>query len=270
MGKENIRAMSRRFWKHSLVALFCAVSALAPLSVGADESQESPLLAQNELAAAAARIVDLTNETRAQNGVGPLQAVIYLGDAATGHSKEMLELNYFSHTSPTPGRTQPKMRIQLANGWDTRIGENIYRAQGIPLAQLADRAMSAWIKSPSHFKNLVDPTFNSIGVGIVPKGDEFAITQNFSKQTIVVKSMKTTPGGAGYELVMQGQVREGSKEGAVFVNDAFKETFTADGSGQFVIKATGPAGSQLSVSQKKPGSNSYAQNLAFPIEAGFR
>lgn len=261
--------MSSGIKKRVLVFLLGALSALAPLSVGAEDRGEGPpLVAQSDLAAAAARIVELTNQTRAEHGVGPLQAVVYLGDAATGHSKEMIELNYFSHTSPTPGRAQPKMRIQLANGWDTRIGENIYRSQGIPINQLADRAMSAWLKSPSHLKNLVDPTFNSIGVGIVPKGDEFAITQNFSRQTIIVKSMKTTSGGPGYELVMQGQVREGSKEGALFLNNAFKETFTADNSGVFVIRASGPAGSQLSVSQKKPGSNSYAQNLAFPIEAG--
>ena len=81
--------------------------------------------------------------------------------------------------------------------------------------------------------------------------------------------MKTTPGGQGYEPVMQGQVREGSREGALFINNTFKEAFNADGSGLFELHASGPAGSQLSVSQKKPGSNSYAQNLAFPIEAGF-
>ncbi len=74
--------------------------------------------------------------------------------------------------------------------------------------------------------------------------------------------------GEGEGEGRQGQVREGSKEGALFLNNAFKETFTADNSGVFVIRASGPAGSQLSVSQKKPGSNSYAQNLAFPIEAG--
>ena len=259
--------MGRPFWKHSLIALLCAVGALAPLAVGADVPQP-PLVAQADLGAVVSRIVELTNQTRAQNGVGPLQPVSYLANAATSHSKEMIDLNYFSHTSPTPGRAQPKMRIQLAQGWDTRIGENIYRAQGIPVAGLADRAMAAWLKSPSHFKNLVDPSFNSIGIGIVPKGDEFAITQNFSNQTIVIKKLQASPGSGGYEMVLQGQVREGSREGALFVNNAFKETFTADGNGGFELRASAPAGSQLSVSQKKPGTNSYSQNLAFPIEAG--
>jgi hypothetical protein len=225
-------------------------------------------LAQADTAAVAARIVELTNQVRAQNGVAPLRQVPYLEKAAAGHSREMIDLNYFSHTSPTPGRTQAKMRIQLAQGWDTRIGENIYRAQGVPVGTLADRAVAAWVKSPSHLKNIVDPTFNSVGVGIVPKGDAFAVTQNFSNQTIIIKKLQSAPDGAGYEVLLQAQVREGSREGALFINNTFKETFTADANGAFELRTSAPAGAQIAVSQKKPGGNSYAQNLAFPVEAG--
>jgi uncharacterized protein YkwD len=253
-------------WKRVSLVLLCATALLAPLAVAAFPGSP-PELAQSELAVVAERIVQLTNQTRAQGGLPPLQPVAYLSDAASGHSKEMMELNYFAHISPTPGRAQPKMRIQLARGWDTRIGENIYRAQGITADALADRAVSAWIKSPSHYKNLMDPTFNSIGVGVAPKGDEFAVTQNFSNQTIVVKALAATPEAGGYAMVFQGQVREGSREGALFINNVFKQTFTADAQGRFELRASVPAGAQVSISQKKPGSSSYSQNLMFPIEA---
>ena len=266
--------MARRLWKHLVAASFCAVALFTPLTVGADigpaPGDSGAVVAQSDVASISARLVELTNQTRAKAGLTPLTPVNYLTNAATGHSQEMMALNYFSHTSPTPGRTQPKMRIQRANGWDTRVGENIYRAQGVPASVLADRAMAAWLKSPSHYKNLMDPSFNSVGIGIVPSGDQFTITQNFSRQTIVVKGVNSTPGSAGYELVFQGKIREGSPEGAVFVNDAFKETFTADANGVFTVRTSGPAGSQVSLSQKKPNSSSYAQNLTLPIEAGLR
>lgn len=258
--------MVQRFWAPCLCLLLFSAVLLAPLSVSADAPEVAQV--QADTGAIAARILQLTNEARQQNGLPPMESVAYLSAAATGHSKEMIDLNYFSHTSPTPGRTKTKDRIHLANGWDTRVAENIYRTKGVPAQALADRAMDAWIKSPSHYKNLMDPTLNSIGVGIVPAGDEFAVTQVFSQQTIVVDKLVSSPGAGGYEIVLQGHVREGTQEGALFINDAPKDTFTADGGGRFEVRGAGPAGSQVSVSQKKAGTNSYSQNLAFPIEAG--
>lgn len=260
-------------WRRLSVAILTAIAFLAPLSVGA-EPPATPAATTEQavtgdvLLSVSARILEATNQTRAQHGVGPLQPVSYLAEAATGHSQEMMELGYFGHVSPTPGRAQPKMRIQLARGWDTRTGENIFKASGIPAAQLAERAMTAWINSPSHFKNLVEPTFNSIGIGIASRGDEWTITQNFSNQTIVVRHLKSEAAPGGYKMTLRGQVREGSDEGALFVNNVFQQTFTADADGVFILQATAPAGAQISVSQKKPGSKSYAQTLLFPIEAG--
>lgn len=214
----------------------------------------------------AGKIVELTNQARREKGLKELLTVTYLEQAARGHSKEMIELNYFSHVSPTPGRTDTKQRIHLARGWDTRFGENIYRTQGVSADELADRAVKAWLASPSHCANLMEPTFNSVGIGIFPSGDEFAITQLFSTQTIVIDKLVSKPASGGYEFVFKGRVREGSKEGAMFINNQFKSKFQADANGVFELKGVAPAGAQVSMSQKKPD-NKYAQNLSFPADA---
>lgn len=258
--------MAGRLWKLSLVGLLATSWFAAPLVVDAGPPHQPIPVAQSGEGAAMERIVSATNALRGKLGLPLVREVSYLHEAAKGHSKEMLELDFFSHSSPTPGREKTKNRVQLANGWDTKVGENIYRSTGVTIGELADRVMTAWEKSPSHYKILTNPEFNSVGVGIAPKGNQFAITQVFSYQSIAVKELMAVPAAGGYSLTFEGLVREGATEGGVFVNNTFKEPFQADRSGRFRVKVSVPSGAAVSVSQKK-GGNKYAQSLAFPIDA---
>ena len=74
------------------------------------------------LEALAAKVVELAVKARVDNGVSQTGRLDYLARAARGHAQEMLDLNYFSHTSPTPGHERPKQRIELAGGWDLGRG----------------------------------------------------------------------------------------------------------------------------------------------------
>ncbi len=215
---------------------------------------------------AVAEIIRATNQIRQRTGAGPLLDVPYLSDAATAHSQEMLELNYFSHTSPTPGIAKPKDRVQAFGGWDTKVGENIYRASGISPRDLAQRVIAAWEKSPSHYQNLINPEFNSVGVGIAVKGEDFVVTQVFSYQSITIKGMTATPARDGYDLTVEGQIREGTREGGVFVNNSFEEKFSANPEGNFHIAIHVPSRATISLSQKK-AENTYSQSLSFPVES---
>lgn len=261
-----IRIILKYALRYSVGLVLLTLACILPL-VTVPASGDIPSRASEELLRITERIVELTNKERLEKGLPALQTLDYLTAAATGHSQEMLELNFFAHESPTPGRTNPKMRIQLARGWDTRVGENIYRAEGVPVNEIAERALAAWRKSPSHYKNLTDPEFNSIGIGVVQKGDRFAVTQNFSKQTIIVQTLEASPSSEGFATVFQGQVRSAGREGALFINNTFVERFLADTNGAFELEFKAPPGAQVSISQKRPGANSYAQNLAFPINA---
>ena len=100
----------------------------------------------------AARILELTNQARQQNGLPPLASVGHLVTAASRHSQEMLNLDYFAHLSPTQGYRTPRERIMAAGGVPTHTAENIYRCQSVSPGQVADRTVQAWLDSPGHRK----------------------------------------------------------------------------------------------------------------------
>lgn len=80
--------------------------------------------------------------------------------AARGHSTDMAQNNYFSHTS-LDGRTLAQ-RV-LATGYSyMALGENIAAGQ-----TSVESVMTAWINSPGHCQNLMSPAFRDIGVACV-------------------------------------------------------------------------------------------------------
>jgi uncharacterized protein YkwD len=71
-------------------------------------------VANPELARA---ILEKANEARAANGqLPPLKMEIALMNAALSHSLEMAALNYFEHTSPTPGPDQAPRQDPVKSG----------------------------------------------------------------------------------------------------------------------------------------------------------
>ncbi len=103
------------------------------------------------------QIIARSNQVSKENGVRAVAKLNYLDEAADGHSSEMARLKYFSHTSPTVGQERPKFRIELAGGWDMSIAENIYRSVGVPEAELAQDVVDAFLNSPVHRANLLNP-----------------------------------------------------------------------------------------------------------------
>lgn len=116
-----------------------------------------------------AAVVKLTNEIRTDRGCKPLRTSERLTRSARRHANDMAERNYFSHTSRNG--TQWWQRIKRAD--DPRpAGENI--AYGYSTARGVVRA---WMRSPSHRRNIVDCDFRAIGVGF--NGDGKYWVQDF-------------------------------------------------------------------------------------------
>ncbi len=98
-----------------------------------------------------------------------------LRHAARGHSHDMAARNYFDHSSPEG--TTPAMRAKNAGYTSGFVGENIAAGQPDPA-----RVVQAWVDSPGHCVNLMDPRYKYLGVGYVHEpGDKFSHywTQNF-------------------------------------------------------------------------------------------
>ncbi len=246
-----------------LVAPFMLSSRVLGQPLENEESTGS----EDEGSAIVQRVFELTNEARVQNGLPPLVRVLYLEVAAQGHSQEMARLDYFAHRSPIPERATTRQRIALAGGWDTSTAENIYRAVTDNADRIADSAVREWLLSPAHRKNIMNASFNSIGVGLAREGNEFYVTQDFSRQSIIVREFTAAPSAGGYEVTLIGAVRDGGSDGAIFVDDAMTGTFQADGSGYFTFRATVPAHSRLTVSQRT-GPYRFHTGLVLPVEAG--
>ncbi|MBN9414662.1 hypothetical protein ABS71_05115 [bacterium SCN 62-11] len=221
-----------------------------------------PALADD--AALITKIIALSNQMRKENGVRPVAQLNYLNDAAAGHSVEMSKLKYFSHTSPTAGLERPKSRIEVSGGWDMSIAENIYRSVGVPEGELAEDVVDAFMNSPVHRANLLNPKFNSMGIGIAKIGkDEWAITQLFSLQTVAVDSYQSTPGGAGFDVNMKAHIVEGADQGGVIIDDKVINKFATPA---FDSVFQAPNSSKISVGQKG-ADGMYDVELEFPAGA---
>jgi len=111
-------------------------------------------------------VVQRVNEVRAEKGLRPLALSPSLTAAAATHSQNMARLGFFAHESHDG--TQFWQRISRFyvsrgfTGWS--VGENLVFGTA-PMT--ADDVVQAWLDSPPHRQNLLNPTWREIGVGVV-------------------------------------------------------------------------------------------------------
>jgi uncharacterized protein YkwD len=121
--------------------------------------------ASNATAVRAATLC-LLNGERADAGLVALRTSARLAAAAEGHSVDMVGQQFFSHTS-ADGRDLAA-RIRVTGYLDPRkawtVGENIAWGSGT-LATPAS-IVAAWMASPGHRDNLLNPAFREIGIGV--------------------------------------------------------------------------------------------------------
>lgn len=100
-------------------------------------------------------VLCLVNKQRAADGLSPLRLSAELTRSAQGWSDEMVASDVFSHGSDFAAR------IDLA-GYDwAAAGENIATGLATPRA-----VVRAWMASPGHCQNILNPTYRDLGVGV--------------------------------------------------------------------------------------------------------
>lgn len=103
-------------------------------------------------------VLQLINEYREKNGVSKLSMGTKLIKIAEIKSKDMVDKDYFSHTSPTYGSPFEMMKNY---GLSYKVaGENI---AGNPSLE---GAVNSWINSSTHRENLLSKSYNYAGIGI--------------------------------------------------------------------------------------------------------
>jgi uncharacterized protein YkwD len=107
------------------------------------------------------RSLDLHNGARKDRGLRALCVHPALQKAARAYSRDMIDRDYFRHTSKTG--LGPGARLRRA-GYDWRLyGENI--AWGSGPRGSAERTFKVWMNSPHHRSNILDGGLREVGIG---------------------------------------------------------------------------------------------------------
>lgn len=118
-------------------------------------------------------MLELVNEERRRAGVGELVMDPELVEVARKHSQDMWERKYFAHESPDGENAVHRMlegKVDFA-----RAGENL------ALTRNVERAHDGLMNSPGHRKNILDPEFSRVGIGVIDGGIYGKMfTQNFA------------------------------------------------------------------------------------------
>jgi uncharacterized protein YkwD len=130
----------------------------------------------------------LINRERLTHGERPLQLDGRLERAAQGHTEEMVAQDYFSHYAPSGEGPASRMRAAgyiYSSNIGYEVGENI--AWGTLYMATPSAIVEAWMQSPGHRANILDPRFKNTAIGVLAtlphsygKGQQGAIyTQDF-------------------------------------------------------------------------------------------
>ena len=115
-------------------------------------------------AADEAQFVALVNQARANVGAPPLAVDGQLTALARQHAQTMADAGTIFHANPiSAGVTSP---------W-IKLGENVGTGPSAP------PVMTAFINSPKHYQNIIDPAFAYIGVGVIWVGNQMFTTHRF-------------------------------------------------------------------------------------------
>lgn len=127
-----------------------------------------------QISAEKQKMLDLINAERAKVGVAPLQADMKVMEVAQIKSDDMVKNNYFSHTSPTYGSPFDMLR---------KFGVTFYgAAENIAKNTSVEAAHAALMASEGHRTNILNPSYNFIGIGITDSSSGKVFVQMFIKK----------------------------------------------------------------------------------------
>lgn len=122
-----------------------------------------------DLAQVRAATLCLINRERARHGERALHWNVHLLAAAQAHTESMAFGDYFQHVGPN-GVT-PLMRMHRT-GYISNYREGYQVAENIAWGSLwlgtPKAIVSAWMRSPGHRANILDPHYRDTGIGVSP------------------------------------------------------------------------------------------------------
>ena len=120
------------------------------------------------LSDAETELVRLVNDYRLANGLNALEVRADLIKSARYKSKAMIEHNYFSHDNPQDGNVSFSglMRNVFKYNHYSGMGENLAAQYGTSTQGSAEKFFLQWKNSDGHNKNMLDPSWKYMGIGV--------------------------------------------------------------------------------------------------------
>lgn len=113
------------------------------------------------------------NAERAQRGLPPLRWDVSLYKAAGNHAREMAQRESISHQYA--GEAELTERGRMAGARFSTIAENV------AMAPSAATIHTAWMNSPHHRENLLDPDVDSVGISVLQRKGELYAVEDFDR-----------------------------------------------------------------------------------------
>ena len=147
---DYVGAVSKRYVK----AIYPSISnsGNTPKTTGSNNSNSS--LTADEL-----EVFNLINQQRKNNGLSELKVDNEVQRVAKIKAQDMVNKNYFSHTSPTYG--SPFDMLKSFRVSYKTAGENIAGNSS------NSAAVNAWMNSSGHKANILNSSYNYTGIGVV-------------------------------------------------------------------------------------------------------
>lgn len=119
----------------------------------------------------------MINAQRSDAGMAALEWNEKVAQVARVHSNNMAQYNFFSHQGLDGNLVDGRAGKLGLNNW-AAIGENIAFMKGYD--DPVEAAITNWLRSPGHKKNLLNPDWTETGVGlsVTPDG-KYYFTQVF-------------------------------------------------------------------------------------------
>ena len=147
----------------------------AAQSQSVSETAAANALSQAQFDAKAAQeILRWINQSRAQAGVAPLALDDALNLAAQAHAQQMLQRGELSHQYP--GEPDLTLRLAQSGAHFNHAGENV------ALDFSLQHAHQSLMTSDEHRRNLLDSSFNAVGIAVVWSRCQMYLVQDFAHQ----------------------------------------------------------------------------------------
>ena len=173
-----------RLWHHSALVWILVINVMGFAWVNS-LSHSYPQVLGYASSISPEEIVQLTNQQRQQRGLGKLKTNSALTQAAIAKAQDMFAKDYWSHVSPTGD--QPWKFIRQAGYYYTYAGENLARD-----FDTSSQVVAAWMNSPGHRKNILNPNYLEIGVAVMDgtlQGKQTTlVVQMFGQRRVAVAS----------------------------------------------------------------------------------